>query len=171
MTRSPLRVSLPPDPNPRASHWVVPPGACDTHAHVFGPYERFPLHPDRAYTPPPADFDLYTGMLKRVGFARGTPVQGAHELLNRALVQVDPSTLPTVSVDGSVTDWNHEISHDGAQQLVLVLVENLEIESQALLRHAAAFERMLAEGTSYNQAASGPLPSVSATPRCFSSTV
>jgi len=76
-----------------------------------------------------------TGVIAAGLPARGTPVQGAHELLNRVLSQVDPSTLPTVSVDGSVTDWNHEITHEGAQQLVLELVENLEIESQALLQH------------------------------------
>ena len=76
-----------------------------------------------------------TGVIAAGLPARGTPVQGAHELLNRVLSQVDPSTLPTVSVDGSVTDWNHEITHEGAQQLVLELVENLEIESQALLHN------------------------------------
>ena len=32
----------------------VPAGACDCHAHVFGDAKRFPLSPDRAYTPPPA---------------------------------------------------------------------------------------------------------------------
>ena len=29
-----------------------PPGACDTHAHVFGPASRFPYADDRSYTPP-----------------------------------------------------------------------------------------------------------------------
>lgn len=29
----------------------VPAGACDCHTHVFGPAERYPLRPDRVYTP------------------------------------------------------------------------------------------------------------------------
>ncbi|MEZ0167302.1 amidohydrolase family protein [Microvirga sp. TS319] len=32
----------------------VPAGACDCHVHVFGPYDRFPLSPDRLYMPGPA---------------------------------------------------------------------------------------------------------------------
>lgn len=52
----------------------LPASACDTHAHVFGPYERFPLAPERSYTPPAAPFETYVGMLDRVGFARGVLV-------------------------------------------------------------------------------------------------
>jgi len=67
--------------------------------------------------------------------ARGTPLPGVHEVLNRVPHQIDPSTLPDITVDASVTDWNHEISGDGAEQIVLTLVENLELETQALLRN------------------------------------
>jgi hypothetical protein len=34
-----------------------PPNACDTHAHVFGPAERFRYADDRSYTPPDAPFE------------------------------------------------------------------------------------------------------------------
>ena len=47
---------------------------------------------------------------------------------------VDPATFPTISVEQGVVDWNHEIVGPGAQAIVLTLVENLELENQALLR-------------------------------------
>ncbi len=58
----------------------------------------------------------------------------ADEVIGRVPHDVDPSTFPTISVDQGVLDWNHEISGAGAQQIVLTLAENLELENQALLR-------------------------------------
>lgn len=54
----------------------LPAGACDTHAHVFGPYEQFPLADPRPYTPVPAPKEDYFAMLKAVGFDRGVLVHG-----------------------------------------------------------------------------------------------
>src|SRR5262249_53802096 len=47
-----LRVTLPPDPNPRKPRFDPPPGTCDTHFHVFGPPPLFPYVEKRRYTPP-----------------------------------------------------------------------------------------------------------------------
>lgn len=47
-----------PDPNPRPPRFRVPPGATDTHFHLFGPRDRYGLVEVREYTPPlitPAD--------------------------------------------------------------------------------------------------------------------
>ena len=55
----------------------LPALACDTHAHVFGPYDRFPLAVERRYTPPLAPFEDYVAMLDRVGMARGVLVHAA----------------------------------------------------------------------------------------------
>ena len=46
----------------------------DCHAHVFGPYDRFPLAPERSYTPPEAPLEQYIAMLKRLGLSRGVLV-------------------------------------------------------------------------------------------------
>jgi len=53
---------------------ALPPGACDTHAHVFGPYERFALSAERSYTPPPSPFEDYLRMLDTAGMTRGVLV-------------------------------------------------------------------------------------------------
>jgi hypothetical protein len=66
--------------------------------------------------------------------ARGVVVPEAEEVLGRVPHDVDPSTLPTIRVDQGVLDWNHEISGSGVQEVVLTLVENLELENQAVLR-------------------------------------
>jgi len=36
---------------PRKPRLKLPPGATDTHFHVFGPQARFPFAPERIYTP------------------------------------------------------------------------------------------------------------------------
>jgi len=57
-----------------SNSFPVPPGACDCHAHVFGPFERFPLAEDRKYSPPESPRDVYLRMLDDHGFARGVLV-------------------------------------------------------------------------------------------------
>jgi len=42
----------------------VPAGACDCHVHVFGDARRFPLSPDRSYTPPPAPVEEVRRLLR-----------------------------------------------------------------------------------------------------------
>ncbi len=61
---------------PSAPRKALPRGACDTHAHVFGPYDRFPLADPRPYTPAAAPKDHYFAMLDAVGFDRGVLVHG-----------------------------------------------------------------------------------------------
>ncbi len=82
----------------------LPPGACDTHAHVFGPGWRFPYAAERSYTPPDAPAGAYLAMLDALGFARGVLVQGsAHGLDNAAMLDAlanHPERLRGVCVAG-----------------------------------------------------------------------
>jgi hypothetical protein len=69
---------------------------------------------------------------------RGDVVPVSADVLGRALADVDPATFPTITVEQDVVDWNHEIDGDGAQEIVLTLVENLHVENQALLEGDAS---------------------------------
>lgn len=65
---------------------TLPEGACDTHAHVFGPYDRFPFMAASNYPPPLAPVETYLEMLDRIGADRGVLVQPApYETDTRAL--------------------------------------------------------------------------------------
>jgi hypothetical protein len=50
---STMRPVKPPKTNPHAPRFKLPPGACDTHLHVYGPFDRYPLIADRGYDPDP----------------------------------------------------------------------------------------------------------------------
>jgi predicted TIM-barrel fold metal-dependent hydrolase len=71
------------DPGSAAAGW-------DCHAHLFGPYEHFPLAPERSYTPPEAVESAYLVLLARLGLDRGVLVHPSaygkdHSLLLHAL--------------------------------------------------------------------------------------
>jgi predicted TIM-barrel fold metal-dependent hydrolase len=65
----------PPDPNPRKPRFILPPLACDSHAHILGPASRYAYSPARTYTPPDALLPAYEHLLKTLGVARAVLVQ------------------------------------------------------------------------------------------------
>lgn len=86
------------------------PRGWDCHAHLFGPYDRFPLAAERSYTPPEAVASHYLAKLAELGLANGVLVHPsaygedfsllfaaleAHAQL-RGVIVVRPGTLPTL---------------------------------------------------------------------------
>jgi predicted TIM-barrel fold metal-dependent hydrolase len=62
----------------------------DCHAHLFGPYDCFPLAAERSYTPPEAIESAYLALLARLGLGHGVLVHPSaygkdHSLLLHAL--------------------------------------------------------------------------------------
>jgi predicted TIM-barrel fold metal-dependent hydrolase len=55
----------------------APPGSCDSHFHIFGPYDRFPLSSARPYTPPAALVAHYLDMANTLGLTRRVVVQAS----------------------------------------------------------------------------------------------
>jgi 2-pyrone-4,6-dicarboxylate lactonase len=77
----------PPNPVPRTPLLRLPDGACDSHCHIFGPFSRFPLPPDRSYTPPEAPETALRRLHDTLGIARAVIVQSlAHGQDHRPLL-------------------------------------------------------------------------------------
>ena len=82
-----------PNLNPRKPSFAMPPGATDSHAHVFGERARYGYADDRQYTPPPVFLKDYLAMLDAIGFARGVVVQsGVHGTNNSVIVDAIAQT-------------------------------------------------------------------------------
>ena len=65
----------------------VPPGAWDTHIHAIGAVDRFPLAPERSYTPAQVPIEAYVALMSRLGIAHAVLVQpSVYGTDNRAMV-------------------------------------------------------------------------------------
>jgi len=71
----------------RAPSQPLPARAADCHLHVIGPYDRYPLVADRAYTVPEARLEEHERMKQVVGLERTVLVQASgHGTDNRAML-------------------------------------------------------------------------------------
>jgi 2-pyrone-4,6-dicarboxylate lactonase len=65
----------PPNPDPRKAAITLPPGSCDAHCHIYGPFSRFPLPEDRSFTPNEAPETELRRLHEHFGFDRAVIVQ------------------------------------------------------------------------------------------------
>lgn len=65
-----------PDRATRRPTFQMPAGACDTHAHVFGPRVTYPFSSERSYTPEDCSVEQYQSLLLTLGIDRAVLVQG-----------------------------------------------------------------------------------------------
>jgi predicted TIM-barrel fold metal-dependent hydrolase len=115
----------PPDPRPRKATFAVPPGACDTHAHVFGPAQKYPCQENRAYTPVDNPIGDLRAMHAALGIERLVLVQASvHGTDSRAVldaVATDPERLRCiVAVKEDVTDRELRDMHGGGARGIRV---------------------------------------------------
>ena len=104
------------DPDPLAPAERAPAGACDTHAHVFGPQSRYAYSPKRGYTPPDAPYAAWRRLHRVLGIERGVLTQpsvyGTDNSAMLGAVAEDPANLRAVAaVDAAVTDAELERLH------------------------------------------------------------
>ena len=64
----------------------MPAGSCNSHAHIFGPFDRFPLAGDRSYTPDAYPVAAFIRHLDRLGMDRGVLVTGSASGTDNSIV-------------------------------------------------------------------------------------
>lgn len=115
-----LPYCFPPHPSPRKPGFALPPGAVDTHFHIFGPPEVFPWSPPekRVYTPPASPLSHYHQLMEHLGIDRGIVIQPmAHGHDNAvtldAIARSDGRLMGVAKVDDSFTDDDLNRLHEG----------------------------------------------------------
>lgn len=88
----------------------APPGACDTHFHVFGPPERYPYRdPKLRYAPPLAPLSAYLETAARIGVERFVIVQPSaygrdNDCMLDAMAELGDRARGIVDVDEDAPD-------------------------------------------------------------------
>jgi hypothetical protein len=78
--------------------------------------------------------------------SRGVTLANTDEMLNRLPAAVDPATLPAITVDEEVRDFDHELAGDEMAGVLVTLAHNLELENQAILTGDEALLEAIAHG-------------------------
>ena len=65
-------------------------GVCDSHSHVYGPFDKFPLAESRTFTPPESPIESLEAVWSSHGIDRAVLIQGSacgtdHAALLRAI--------------------------------------------------------------------------------------
>lgn len=111
------RPCLPPLEAVTPPSFRAPAGACDSHAHVFGPYARYPLADDRSYTPAEHPAAAFIAHLDQLGLTRGVLVTASASGTDNSVV-IDalrqyPTRLRGIAVPApDISDAQLDAWHD-----------------------------------------------------------
>lgn len=106
-----------PDPDPRPPRTMPPPGACDCHAHLFGPVSKYPYSPARGYTPPDASLTDYEKLHAILGIDRAVMTQPSvygtdNSAILDAIAASEDRMRGVAAVGGDVSDDELHRLHD-----------------------------------------------------------
>ena len=108
------KLSPPPVRDTRKPRLKAPPGACDTHFHIFGPQARFPFNPNRPLDVEDSTFDDLMKLHDTLGVSRGVIVQSlmqghCYEYMLNALCR-EPARFRGIAMPApDITDGELEI--------------------------------------------------------------
>jgi 2-pyrone-4,6-dicarboxylate lactonase len=97
--------------------YKAPPGACDTHFHVFGPLERYPVATRQRYEPPHAPLEEYLALARRLGIERMVFVQPSaygtdNTYMLESMARVEAPCRGIVDIDENAPDALIESLHE-----------------------------------------------------------
>jgi 2-pyrone-4,6-dicarboxylate lactonase len=129
----------------RKPAFLLPRGACDTHVHIWGPFERFPLAKGAPYTPPERTSEDLLALHERLGVDRAVIVQTTvYKADNRAMLdsiaQSNGRWRGVALIDESFDDAAFRALHEGGVRGVRFgFVKHLGgVPDLALVRRTAA---------------------------------
>lgn len=129
----------------RKPAFPLPRGACDTHVHIWGPFDRFPLAKGAPYTPPERTSNDLVALHERLGVDRAVIVQTTvYKSDNRAMldgiVQSNGRWRGVALIDESFDDAAFRVLHEGGVRGVRFgFVKHLGgVPDLALVRRTAA---------------------------------
>src|SRR6187431_2778309 len=102
--------------NPHPPKIPFPTGACDCHAHIFGPQSRYPLLPHTHFVPHENPLADYVKMLRTLGCSRGVLVQPSvygtdNKLITEALASRAFELRAVAVVEEDISDRELETMH------------------------------------------------------------
>jgi 2-pyrone-4,6-dicarboxylate lactonase len=102
----------------RRPDFKLPPGTCDTHVHVWGPFDRFPVAKGAPYTPPERNKDDLRALHARLGVERAVIVQTTvYKSDNRAMLDAIAASngayRGVALIDESFGDAEYQALHEG----------------------------------------------------------
>ncbi len=102
----------------RRPNFQLPPGTCDTHVHIWGPFDRFPVAKGAPYTPPERNKDDLRALHARLGVERAVIVQTTvYKSDNRAMLDAIAASngayRGVALIDESFGDAEYLALHDG----------------------------------------------------------
>jgi predicted TIM-barrel fold metal-dependent hydrolase len=114
----------------------VPKGACDCHTHIFGPDEKFPLSPERRYTPGAAsiaDLDALHRFLHidRVVVVHPSPYGADNACTVDAVRRMGARARGVAVIDENTNDDELDAMHDAGIRGVRVNLESAGENSSA----------------------------------------
>lgn len=137
-----------PDPDPRRPRLEMPPGATETHFHLFGPASRYPYADGREYTPPDAPPEAARHLFATLGIERAVVIQpSVYGTDNRCqLEQAAALGMPFRAVVVTAPETSDaeyaKLEAQGARGVRFILAHRGGLDPALLERYAARMREM-----------------------------